>query len=172
MAWESSLAAPRIRDSIRFAIATMTASCSRTKSPSSALTSISTRTALDEPVGGGKPLGAYVMDLAESDPDALSSSLVLQRDEELRLDRRGRPLVDNEGIELPPLWRPTKIHASDIVAVGDAVDGFLSADSLPDAVVRTSFGNARAAVLWAIRRIYPGTLRGVARPAPGQPPRR
>ncbi len=97
-------------------------------------------------------LGAYIMDLAESDPDAMSSSLVLQADEEFRLDSKGRPKLDDEGNELPPLWRPLTLHASDVVDTGDAVDGFLSAetiDGLPDAVVRracelldTQFGDA------------------------------
>ncbi len=37
-------------------------------------------TAMDTPIGGGRPLGAYLMDLAESDPGALGMSLVLQAD--------------------------------------------------------------------------------------------
>lgn len=84
-------------------------------------------------------LGGYVMDLAESDPDAMSSSLVLQAKKEYRLDGKGRPELDDEGNELPPLWSPTHLHASDVVDTGAAVDGFLSAeviDGLPDAVVR------------------------------------
>jgi len=88
----------------------------------------------------GGDLATYVMDLAESDPDALSSSLVLETDEEIRLDAKGRRATDVDGRELPPLWRPTKLHASDIVDVGDAVDGLLSAqlsaDGLPDEIVR------------------------------------
>lgn len=97
------------------------------------------KTALDEPVGGGKPLGIYVMDLAESDPDAFGTSLVLKTDQELRLDKQGRPLTDEAGNQLPPLWRPKMLHASDIVDTGDATNSFLSADllaGLPDAVVR------------------------------------
>ena len=86
------------------------------------------KTALDTPPEGGKPLGQYVMDLAESDPDALSSSIVVQADQEFRLDKDGDPLTDEEGNELPPLWRPTVLHASDIVDTGDAVDGLLSAN--------------------------------------------
>lgn len=93
-------------------------------------------------------LGQYVMDLAKSDPDALSSSLVLKADQEYRLDKQGRPLLDEEGEALPPLWRPKELHASDVVDTGDAVDGFLSVeggtaklsadviDGLPDAAVR------------------------------------
>ncbi len=87
----------------------------------------------------GGDLGGYIMDLAESDPDALSSSLVLKADKEFRLDSRHRPKLDDDGKELPPLWFPTALHASDIVDTGEAVDGLLSADTidgLPDAVVR------------------------------------
>ena len=85
-------------------------------------------------------LGKYVLDLAESDPDAMSSSLVLEADQEYRTDRNGRPMLDADGNRLPPLWRPTSLHAVDCVDTGDAVDGLLakqlSADGLPDAVVR------------------------------------
>lgn len=83
--------------------------------------------ALDTPVGGGKPLGVYLMDIAETDPDLLSTSLVLEADMEYRMDKKGRPLMDNEGMELPPLWRPTKLHANDVVSTGEAVDGMLQA---------------------------------------------
>ncbi len=85
-------------------------------------------------------LGTYVMDLAESDPDAMSSSLVLKSDKQYRLDNRGRPQLDDDGVELPPLWHPTQLHASDVVDTGDAVDGILSvsldAEGLPDSAVR------------------------------------
>lgn len=98
------------------------------------------KTALDDMPNGGKPLGNYVMDLAESDPDALSSSLVLMKVDEYRLDSKGRRKMNEEGYELPPLWRPTDIHASDLVDTGDAVDGLLSAslstDGLRDGDVR------------------------------------
>ncbi len=94
-------------------------------------------TALEEPVGGGRPLGDYVMALAESDPGAISSSLVLTMEEEFRIEKDGRPKRDEEtGEVLPPLWRPQKIHASDIVDEGDAVDDLLSVDGLPDNLVR------------------------------------
>lgn len=97
-------------------------------------------TALQEPVGGGKPLGVYVMDLAETDPEALMTSLVLKPRQEFRLDKSGRPLKDEKtGEELPPLWFPEALHGSDVVADGDATHSFLSADilaGLPDAIVR------------------------------------
>ncbi len=80
-------------------------------------------------------LGSYVLDLAESDPDALSSSLVLTTEKVQILDGKGRPKLDEKGKEIPPIWRPTKLLASDIVDTGDAVDGLLSAgvdvDGLP-----------------------------------------
>lgn len=119
------------------------------------------KTAIEEQPGGGKPLGIYVMDRAESDSDAISSSLVLQADREERLDpKTKRPLMDDKGEPLPPLWRPSKLHASDIVDTGDAVDGLLSAgidiDSLPDGVVRRAsemmgkaFGDAEPEVVYA-----------------------
>lgn len=87
----------------------------------------------DTPSGN---LGKYVLDRAESDSDSFSSSLVLTTDMEYRLDNKGRPKVDDAGNELPPLWRPTALHASDVVDTGDAVDSFLSIDALPDVVVR------------------------------------
>lgn len=97
------------------------------------------KTALDTPPEGGKPLGIYVMDLAESDPDAFGTSLVLKPRQEYRLDKQGKPLKDELGNELPPLWYPEALHASDVVDTGDATNSFLSADilaGLPDAVVR------------------------------------
>jgi hypothetical protein len=102
------------------------------------------KTALEEPPnGGGKPLGIYVMDLTESDPDALSSSLVIVPREEFRKDAKGRLLTDDNGEPLPALWFPEELHASDIVDRGDAVDGLLSAslsaDALPDAAVRQGY---------------------------------
>lgn len=76
-------------------------------------------------------LSQYVMDLAESDPDALSSSLVIEPDRFVEDDKGNLvkldPMDDPEGEE-PPLWRPRKLHATDIVDVGDAVDGLLSAE--------------------------------------------
>ena len=94
-------------------------------------------TALDTPPSGGKPLGLYVMDLAESDPGALSSSIVVQAQKEYRLNKDGTRQRDAAGEDLPPLWRPDKLTGSDIVAEGDAVDDLLSTtdDTLPDAYV-------------------------------------
>jgi hypothetical protein len=97
-------------------------------------------TALEpSPESGGKSYGQYIMDLAESDPDAFGTSLVLQVNQEYRLDKQGKPLKDAKGDDLPPLWIPTVLHANDIVDEGDATNSFLSADilaGLPDAIVR------------------------------------
>lgn len=79
-------------------------------------------------------LADYVLSLAESDPDSFSSSLVLEVEQEFRIDTKGRPLTDAEGNELPPLWKPTAIHASDIVDTGDAVDSVLSPAELAKAL--------------------------------------
>jgi hypothetical protein len=88
-------------------------------------------TALDTPPEGGKPLGLYVMDLAESDPAALSSSIVVEPDRFIEDGKGGLIQLggDEEAPEgVTPLWRPRVLHASDIVDTGDAVDGLLSAE--------------------------------------------
>ncbi len=94
-------------------------------------------TSFDTPQGN---LGDYVLRLAESDPEAMSSSLVLKTDQQYVLDEKGRPKLDANGNEIPPIWLPTELLASDIVDTGDAVDGLLSAgvqaDKLPDGLVR------------------------------------
>jgi hypothetical protein len=96
------------------------------------------KTALDTPPKGGKPLGTYVMDLAESDPDALSSSIVVQADYFYE-DAKGKlqPLGEDE--QVPDgqimLWRPRVLHATDIVDTGDAVDGLLSVDGLQNSTL-------------------------------------
>lgn len=79
-------------------------------------------------------LAKYVMTLAENDPDALSSSMVVKADEEFRLNKDGTLQTDDDGEPLPPLWRLTAMHASDIVDTGDAVDGLLSAEQLTKAL--------------------------------------
>jgi hypothetical protein len=94
------------------------------------------KTAMEAPPqGGGKPLGTYIMDLAESDPDAFSTSIVVVPEETHRLNKDGTPQTDEEGNQLPPLWMPVELHASDFVDTGDAVDSALGAgvdvDGLP-----------------------------------------
>lgn len=89
-------------------------------------------------------LGGYVLKLAHEDPDALSSSLVIEPDEEYRLNKDGTRMKDKDGNPLPPLWKPKKLWATDVVDTGDAVDGLLSAQhlstgDLPDAVQRQAW---------------------------------
>lgn len=86
-------------------------------------------------------LGSYVMDLAAEDPDAFSSSLVIEPKKITRLGSDKKPLTGEDGEPLPPLWMAERLHASDVVDTGDAVDGFLSThplsiEGLPDEAVR------------------------------------
>ncbi|MDD4980693.1 MAG: hypothetical protein PHC54_05445 [Candidatus Omnitrophica bacterium] len=60
-------------------------------------------------------LATYIMDLAETDPDAFGSSLVFDADFAYRLNEDGTKKKDEEGNELPALVRFTKVYASDIV---------------------------------------------------------
>jgi len=87
----------------------------------------------------GGDLGKYVLDLIESDSDALSSSLVVKPNVEPKMDKYGLPQRGEDGAEVPPLWTPLEIHACDIVDTGDAVDGLLSAalsaSELPNGVL-------------------------------------
>lgn len=84
-------------------------------------------------------IGENVLAVAGEDEAAISSSMVLEIEEELRLNKDGsRKLDDETGEPLPPFWRPTRLHSFDIVDDGAAVDGLLalSADGLSDEVVR------------------------------------
>lgn len=69
-------------------------------------------------------LADYVMRLAEEDPDAISSSLVVTGKEDILDTDESGEMVEGA----PPIWMPTSLSAIDIVDVGDAVDGLLSAD--------------------------------------------
>jgi DNA-binding ferritin-like protein len=71
-------------------------------------------------------MGDYVMTLAETDPDIFSTSLVLQTEQEPRVGANGQPLMGPDGNQLPPLWRPTKVMACDVVSTGDATSGLLA----------------------------------------------
>jgi hypothetical protein len=91
-------------------------------------------TAFDNNPNGN--LGNYVLSLAEEDADAMGASLMIKADKEYRLDAKKRRMLDDNGNELPPIWRPMKLHAIDIVDTGDATRAFLGMEDLPDAIVR------------------------------------
>jgi hypothetical protein len=61
------------------------------------------------------------MDLAESDPGALNSSLILSAEKTPKID----PVTGKKDFDAPPIWMPTEIFGSDIVANGDATHGGL-----------------------------------------------
>ncbi|QEF98157.1 hypothetical protein Mal15_22050 [Stieleria maiorica] len=85
------------------------------------------KTAMEPGPDGSKARGAYLMDLAESDPGAFQSSVVITTD---KLERE----PDEDGNRRPPLFRPTKFWATDFVDEGDAVHGdiFSSEESLDE----------------------------------------
>lgn len=93
------------------------------------------QTSLEPPPGGGTPYGEYVMKLVETDPDAISSSLDLTGGVDFFLETKNGELqkVDPNTLsgDETPIWRPTRLAATDIVDTGDAVDGLLSVDGLP-----------------------------------------
>lgn len=69
-------------------------------------------------------LASYVLDIAESDPDAFGTSVVMGGLElEYRLEKDGTPKKDKDGKELPPLLRFKALRASDVVDEGAATDG-------------------------------------------------
>lgn len=113
------------------------------------------KTALDTPPAGGKPLGLYVMDLAESDPDAISSSVGIRTKKEIRLKPDGTRLTGPNGEELPPLWFPVKLFASDVVDTGAAVDGLLSAEGVTDGLPN--------AILWQASEMLNEHFEGLSR---------
>lgn len=88
-------------------------------------------------------LAGYVMDMAEQDHEAIGSSLAIDPKKELRLNPDGTRVKDENGAELPPLWYPKKLYASDIVDEGDATKSLLSTsvdiEQLEDAHVRQVF---------------------------------
>lgn len=87
-------------------------------------------------------LAGYVMDLAEHDPAAFGTSLVLQSKKQAFLGEDGRRKKDAEGKEIPDLWLPTKLHASDVVDQPNATSSLLGEElsvefaKLPDGVLR------------------------------------
>lgn len=88
-------------------------------------------------------LAGYVMDMAEQDHEAIGSSLVIDPNKVIRKGADGSTLKDESGKELPPLWFPKKLYASDIVDEGDATKSLLSTavdiEQLEDAHIRQVF---------------------------------
>lgn len=78
---------------------------------------------------GGDRAG-YVMDLAESDPQALGSSIVFRPAHELRLNPDGTRAKDANGKDLPPLVRCQKLYRSDIVDTPAANPSLFSGSSV------------------------------------------
>jgi hypothetical protein len=71
------------------------------------------RTAYETPDGD---LASYVMELAEKDPDAFGTSVVLGDFElEYRLEKNGTAKKDKDGKELPPILRVKSLMAVDVV---------------------------------------------------------
>lgn len=82
------------------------------------------KTAYDTPEGD---LASYVLTLAEKDPDAFGTSVVLGDFElEYKIEKDGTPKKDAEGNELPPLLRVTTLLAVDVVDDPAANDGMFS----------------------------------------------
>lgn len=71
-------------------------------------------------------LGAYVEQLAETDPEAFGASIVFQGTKEVRLDSEGNPAKNAAGEPLLPLVRIEKLHAVDVVDEPAANEGLFS----------------------------------------------
>jgi len=81
-------------------------------------------------------LGSYVLDLAESDPEAFGASMVVRGTQEAQLDANGDEKRGPDGAKLPPVLRIQKLMASDIVDEPAANKGLFSDDGAPDFAAR------------------------------------
>lgn len=84
----------------------------------------------------GGDLAQYVMNLAESDPNAFGSSMVIYWDEEYRKDEKGQVMTGEDGEPLPPFIRVNKLFAVDVVddpAANNGFFGFFSGSVKPSA---------------------------------------
>ncbi|MDP3786194.1 MAG: hypothetical protein Q8R05_01360 [Candidatus Omnitrophota bacterium] len=79
-------------------------------------------------------LADYVMSLAESDPDAFGSSMVIYWDEEYRKEKDGTLTKGKDGKDLPPLIRVKKLNQVDIVDDPAANDGLFGMPFFSDSV--------------------------------------
>ncbi len=86
-------------------------------------------TAFSSPRGN---LAGYVMDLANSDRDALSMSFVINVEKIIEKNSQGRPLIGPDGQALPPLWTPVEVLACDVVESGNAAGSILSPVGISD----------------------------------------
>jgi len=77
----------------------------------------------DSPSGN---IGDYVLDLAESDPDAFGTSIVVDGDEEYEIDEDGNKVVDENGKTKNPMLRIKRLWAADIVDEPATGDGMFS----------------------------------------------
>jgi len=68
----------------------------------------------------------WVLDMAEEDPDAFGSSMVVDGDLEWRLEKDGTKQKGPDGNDLFPLFRPAKLWFSDIVNDPAANEGLFS----------------------------------------------
>lgn len=81
-------------------------------------------------------LGSYVMDLAEQDPDAFGTSVVLRGYEfEYRLKADGTRAKDEDGNDLPPLLRVKGLSAVDAVDEPAANNGMFGTQFFSDSVI-------------------------------------
>ena len=69
-------------------------------------------------------LGKYVMQLAESDPDAFGASMVIHWEEEFKKGKNGELLKNKDGEQIPPLIRIKNLLSIDVVDDPAANDGF------------------------------------------------
>ena len=83
-------------------------------------------------------LGQYVLELADKHPDHFGSSMVVSGELIGRLDEKGRRKKNEKGEEMFPLFRPTKLRATDIVDQPAANEGLFAGESFFEADVELS----------------------------------
>lgn len=74
-------------------------------------------------------LGGYVLDLAEEDPDAFGASVAMFADVEEIKDEDGKPKKGADGKKLLPVFRPTRLHAVDVVDDPAATDSMFTSQT-------------------------------------------
>lgn len=104
-------------------------------------------------------LATYTMDLAESDKNAISSSLVIV------------PQIVDRGRGLSPVWYPEQLEASDVVETGAAVGSILDDSTaarrnMPAILSRVFAGMTPADVKAAMSEWHDATYGGQSKPTP------